>query len=278
MTIQQLVVRERSRLLREKSQLERLLVESPPGTLTFSKNKSKGRTYYKWYVRNDFPGSGRSKAYLSRKDRHLAKILAEKSLRQARLNDIEQELKALDAYLDKHSDSSFWSRLANSPGFGELCVGEEILTSPELSAELERWAQEEYEISPYHPEERNVPTEQGIYVRSKSEAIILMLLTMYHIPFRYECRLDVAGHTYYPDFTIRHPLTGEVFYWEHVGRLDDPGYRSDFLNKFRTYINSGILPDHNLILTFESDGHPLDISIVMDKFREFFFCNKQELN
>ena len=104
-----------------------------------------------------------------------------------------------------------------------------------------------------------------------------MLLVMYNIPFRYECRLDVADNTYYPDFTIRHPLTGETIYWEHAGKMHDPAYRSDFLTKTRVYFNNGILPDHNLILTFESEGHPLDMSIVMDKFREFFFCNRQAL-
>ena len=105
----------------------------------------------------------------------------------------------------------------------------------------------------------------------------MMFLTMYHIPFRYECRLDVGNRVYYPDFTIRHPLTGEFFYWEHCGRMDTPGYRSDYMNKMHTYINNGILPDHNLILTYESDNHPLDISIVMDKIEEFFFCNGEAL-
>ena len=64
-------------------------------------------------------------------------------------------------------------------------------------------------------------------------------------------------------------MTGEYYYWEHVGMLDKPGYRSDFLTKFRVYINNGLLPDHNLILTYESDGHPFDITIAHDKSKEF---------
>ena len=90
-----------------------------------------------------------------------------------------------------------------------------------------------------------------------------------HIPYRYDARLDIGNHVYYPDFTIRHPVTGEYYYWEHVGMLDKPGYRSDFLTKFRVYINNGLLPDHNLILTYESDGHPFDITIAQDKIKEF---------
>lgn len=278
MTIYQLVTREKSRLLQEKANLEHLIYEAPPGTLTFVKNKAKNRTYYKWYVRNEKSGTRRTKTYLRRQERQFAKTLAEKSLRQARLDDINRELKALDAYLNKHFESSFWNKIVSSPGYGELYAADEIPRNPDLAAELERWEHEEFESNPYYPEERNVPTEQGIFVRSKSEAIILMLLAMYHIPFRYECRLDVGGSIYYPDFTIRHPLTGEIFYWEHAGKMGDPVYRSDFLTKIRVYFNNGILPDHNLILTYESKDHPMDISIVMDKFREFFFCNKQALN
>ncbi len=278
MTIFQLITREKARLIKEKSELEHLICDAPPGTLTFVKNKSKGKTYYKWYVRSDKKKSPYSKTYLKRSERKSAKILAEKGLYKARLNDVNRELKALDAYLDKHYESSFWNKLVSSPGYGELYAGDEMVPrNRDLTEELEKWQHEEFESNPYHPEQLIVPTEQGIYVRSKSEAIILMLLAMYHIPFRYECRLDVGGKTYYPDFTIRHPLTGEIFYWEHAGKMNDPSYRADFLTKIRVYFNNGILPDHNLILTFESEGHPLDSSIVMDKFREFFFCNKQAL-
>jgi hypothetical protein len=104
-----------------------------------------------------------------------------------------------------------------------------------------------------------------------------MLLTMFNIPFRYECKLEVGGHIFYPDFTIRHPITGETFYWEHAGRLDLQDYRMDFLSKLRIYMNNGIIPDNNLILTFESPGHPLDIAIIMDKLEEFFFTVPKEL-
>ncbi len=85
-------------------------------------------------------------------------------------------------------------------------------------------------------------------------------------------RLDVGGHAYYPDFTIRHPVTGEYFYWEHCGKMGDFKYIIKFLNKFRIYILNGYLPDHNLILTFESENHPFDITIAQDKLREFLIC------
>ena len=104
-----------------------------------------------------------------------------------------------------------------------------------------------------------------------------MLLSTLHIPYRYNCRLDIGGHVYYPDFTIRHPVTGRFYYWEHEEMLDHPACRSDFLTKLRIYMGNGILPDHNLILTYESGDDPLDITIAQDKIREFFDCEAAQL-
>lgn len=182
MTIFQLITREKSRLLQEKASIECQIHDAPSGTLTFVKNKSKDKIYYKWYVRNEKSGSRRSKKYLRRQEKKFAKTLAKKGLLKARLDDINRELKALDAYLSKHCDSSFFQKLVSSPGYGELYAGDEIPLNPDIKEELEKWAHDEFETNPYHPEERNVPTDYGIFVRSKSEAIILMLLVMYNIP------------------------------------------------------------------------------------------------
>ena len=274
MTFNQLVAFEKDRLLTEKRALERNVYNAPSGTLTFCKNISKGKPYYKWYVRDN----KNHRRYLKRKEHELAKILATKTLTQARLKDINSELKALDAYLDKHCESSFLRKLMVSPGYGELVNSGKIQTPPTLAEKFQIWGNEEYEINPKNPEERNVQTPQGIKVRSKSEALILMLLDVHHIPFRYECRLDVGYEHYYPDFTIRHPTNGKIYYWEHCGRMDKPDYRSDYLNKMRNYINYGVIPDHNLILTYESDGHPLNMEIAQDKIEEFFLRSDDDIS
>ena len=274
MTIQQLITKELRRLTTEKADLEEAISAAPPGALVFSPNHAKGKTYYKWYIYNGTTTNRSKKTYLRRQERERAKALARKGLQKAHLKDIEREITALESYLAKHKESSFLAKLLKSPGLWDL-VSEDIpMVSSELSEELEKWVHDDYEMNPLYPERKIVPTDQGIMVRSKSEAIILMLLSINHIPFRYECRLEVSNRTYYPDFTIRHPITGETFYWEHVGRLDLPEYRSSFMNKLNVYLNNGIIPDQNLILTYESEDSPLNIAIVMDKIEEFFFCNK----
>ncbi len=89
-------------------------------------------------------------------------------------------------------------------------------------------------------------------MRSKSEAMIDMVLRIRKIPFRYKCLLELGGISFYPDFTIRHPVTAAVFYWEHFGIVDDPKYCQKAYSKLYTYFSYGIIPSINLIITYET--------------------------
>lgn len=64
--------------------------------------------------------------------------------------------------------------------------------------------------------------------------------------------LQLGGFTIYPDFTIRHPVTDKILYWEHFGLMDDPSYSQKALSKLNLYNSHGILPSAQLITTFET--------------------------
>lgn len=71
-------------------------------------------------------------------------------------------------------------------------------------------------------------------VRSKSEVIIANMLHERGIEFEYEVPLYARdGSVYLPDFTIN--WRGENWYWEHLGKMDDPKYRKDNEEKLRWY-------------------------------------------
>ena len=248
MTLAQLAESKKRQLLGEKRKIERFLDKAPHGTLVYSKTVKQDKDYYKWYVSTG--RSGKTREYIPHRNRSLARKLAKKKLCLQRLQDINAELKAIDMYLKAHRDNTDLDTILRTPAYGTLLFEEGFKMYGTMSEELQEWAHEEYEINPKDPELRNVPTVDGIKVRSKSEALIVMLLSVNHIPYRYECRLDVGGHAKMGDFK----------------------YVIRFLNKFRIYILNGYLPDHNLILTYESDNHPFDITIAQDKLREFLIC------
>ena len=53
-----------------------------------------------------------------------------------------------------------------------------------------------------YPENKIHVAPSGNMVRSKSEVLIDMQLYTNHIPFRYECELQLGDVTIYPDFTV----------------------------------------------------------------------------
>ncbi len=127
-----------------------------------------------------------------------------------------------------------------------------------------------YDKNKLHPEQLIHKTPLGECVRSKSEAFILMCLQQNKIPYRYECVLHLDSMTFYPDFTIRHPRTGKVYYWEHFGMMDYRDYAKKAYAKLDIYQMHGIIPSINLIVTFETKEHPLDLEMV-EKLIEHYF-------
>ncbi|MBQ3393465.1 MAG: hypothetical protein IJG52_08650 [Lachnospiraceae bacterium] len=272
MTFFQLIVSRKNQLMNEKICLEDMLRGMPPGTLICNKNHSAGKEYFKWYVSD--PSRKEKRRYLPRSQRPLAQQLARKKLLLHRLAQIANELRALEAYLKFHKEPASDDFLCNSPVLADLLINEEPSLSFSLNEELRQWANMPFEVDPAFREGRKITTAAGFKVRSKSEALIVLMLMQNKIPFRYECPLNVGGYTFYPDFTIRHPLTGQLYYWEHAGMLDDPHYMQNLMSKLRIYFNNGILPVRNLILTGETDDHPLSPAVIQDRIREYFSVSR----
>ena len=109
-------------------------------------------------------------------------------------------------------------------------------------------------------------TERGDLVRSKSELVIADKLHARGIDYAYEQPLVLAnGRTRYPDFTIEDHARGVSFYWEHLGMLDDSGYRARWEGKRAEYLECGIGPHEDgggpegtLIETRDESGGGLD--------------------
>lgn len=100
--------------------------------------------------------------------------------------------------------------------------------------------------------------------------MIDMLLHTNKIPFRYECALQLGELTIYPDFTIRHPKTGQIYYWEHFGMMDHPAYSINVASKLDLYISHGIIPSIHLITTYETKDNPLSFEVISKLISHYF--------
>lgn len=239
--------------------LELQISQCPEGKLLSARNS----TRHKWYL-----SDGHSHKYLPKKERKLAEQLAAKRYYTALLKDLQRKKKATDLYL-KHYPLTKQSDQLLSDTSSYL----ELLTSHfhSESQELQNWTSAPYDRNTKYPEQLLHKTISGNLVRSKSEALIDMLLYTHKIPFRYECALQIGDIILYPDFTILHPHTAQIYYWEHFGRMDDSTYSKNTYKKLQLYNENGIIPTIHLITTYETQEHPLS-SDVVDKIIQQYFA------
>ena len=99
-------------------------------------------------------------------------------------------------------------------------------------------------------------------MRSKSEAMIAMNLYVQKIPYRYECELKLGSITLFPDFTIRHPETGEIFYWEHFGMMD----KSEYVKNASDKISMGFIQMINCLCPMKRKSSHFPLSRSSDYY------------
>ncbi len=248
--LQDRILAERKRLEAQIHSLKEQIAQLPDGKIICAHNGSQ----CKWY-RSD----GKNKTYIPKKNRVLAQQLAVKKYLTLQLEESQQELRAVDFYLRHHNSSEPTSQqLLTSKDYQEILA-------PYFLPESERyieWMNAPYDRNPIAPERLVHKTSFGLRVRSKSESLIATLLHTKGIPFRYECALQLGAVVVYPDFTILHPVTGKIFYYEHFGMMDNPDYRAKTHSKLQIYTSHGIIPTINLITSFETMDNPLDMDMV----------------
>lgn len=252
------IISKLQRLEQEIKSIETNLNSLPTGKLICAKCGK----YTKWYQ-----SDGHHSTYLPKKEKALAQQLAYKKYLSLKLKEIKQEKSALAFYLRHHSkESPSHLLLTREPGYSELLMSYFTPSSDELT----NWMSEPYEKNPFHPELCIHKTSNGDFVRSKSEAMIAMLLHTNQIPFRYEASLSLDETILYPDFTIRHPITGKYYYWEHFGMMDSKEYAHNTFSKLNLYTINGILPSIHLITTYETKDHPINYEMV-ENLIQFYF-------
>lgn len=252
---------ERNRTLtRQIQSTESQINTLPAGNIFCTQNGPR----YKW-----FHTDGHKHTYIPKRNRAYAEELAYKKYLSLYLQDLKQEKIATDSYLRHHRPSLSSQLLTQNSEYPKLLSAH----FQPLSEEFTEWTHSSYNRNPKFPEQLIHKTSSGNFVRSKSEALIDMLLYLHKIPFRYECVLTLGSLTIYPDFTIRHPKTGQYIYWEHFGLMDQAAYCKSTCEKLQLYMSHGIIPSIHLITTYETKELPLSQETIEKTIQDYFLSD-----
>lgn len=260
---------------KEIDELEKTLVtiknfkrQEPEGCLKYQ-NKGKKTFYYHQFMNEETKEWERK--YIKKENLLLVKNLAQKQYYSMLEPLLIKQLKALKNFLRQYHPEDAEQVFDNLSDVRKSLVIPIVLSKEER---IRVWHDEKYEGNTFHSENLKYETEQGELVRSKSEMIIANILYQHKedILYKYErpleIRMDGNIKVIYPDFTILNIHTGRIFYWEHAGRMDDPYYANEFVKKMNTYIANELLPGRDIMITYETLGNSLDISVVKRMVKE----------
>lgn len=241
------------------TKIEEFQKNAPKGCLKYQR---KGRKTYFYHQFWDENSKSWKRKYIKKENSLLMKELAQKHYYTEIYGVINRNVSALKDLIQKYHPENVQET------YEDLSDVRKKLIEPLVISEEERirkWNLEQYVSNSFHPENLRFETEQGDFVRSKSEVIIANILFQHRkdILYKYEKPLEVLVDrkikTIYPDFTIMNIHTGKIWYWEHAGRMDDPIYANEFVKKTNTYVTNGFLPGKDVIFTYETMVNPIEI-------------------
>ena len=209
----------------------------------------------------------RTSHYLSKSELPLILALAQKDYDQKVLRLAEEEQKKLARFIRTCPD------LTPEQVYEHLSSDRQLLVTPIRQPDevyVRQWLSVEYPKKPFPEDYPELFTSSGERVRSKSEVIIADTLLRMGIPYRYEYPVHFPGAgTFHPDFTVLNVRLRKEYYWEHLGMMADPEYAEAALSKIDIYEKNGCFPGSKLILTHETEKHPLQTRMISAIIQEY---------
>ena len=244
--LRKMLLKERERLQKIEEKTREQLKNAPEGQLRISKTNH----HIQYYLCTE--GCPRKNGvYLHKTEKELAYQLAQKRYDEKVLHLVNKRLKQIEKLAKDYPDDEIERIFLNEHEERQRLICPIEFT---WDQQLEQWWRKEYEGKGFKEGDPLIYSEKGERVRSKSEKILADYFYHNHIPYKYEKPLLLAGYgVVYPDFTFLSKRTGKEIYWEHEGRMDDPGYVKSAIKKMESYENNGIFIGERLILTFETE-------------------------
>ena len=234
-------------IIREKQQE---IENAPKGIVNVAHSGRRVQYYYKNNSKD------KKRKYLRKAEEPLIKALCQREYDEKVLEIAEKEhvrLKMLLALYEAGICEDVYEKLKEER---KIFVAPIALSDEEY---VSQWLEEEY---PRKGFEENYPeyyTDNGERVRSKSEILIANALKKHDVPYHYEAPLYLKGWgIIHPDFTVLNVRTRKEYYWEHLGKMDDPSYAESALQRIELYEKNSIFPGDKLILSHETLSRPIN--------------------
>ena len=247
------------KLLANKNKQNEKLVPQLQGKLCVKKH---GRSY-QYFLRKTPQDKGGQ--YLSKHYKHHVQQLLQKEYNKDIIGAIEKELHFLDLYISNAAPTNLNNVYQNLyPGRKELINPIEI----DDATFIANWEAVQFKGKSFSEDTPEFYTEKGERVRSKSEKIIADMLYKNGIPYRYEFPTTIKDiGLVHPDFTALNIHKRKEVIIEHLGLMDDHYYRENALKKIEKYQQSGYVLGDSLLITFETQKHQINTTLLEDNIK-----------
>ena len=242
-------------MLEQKRLFDEELKNLPDGFI--NTRKSNCKVYFTWQIPK---GGRRRKTFrkgISKNDDLINKLLRKKYLKSA-IRRIDNNIRLFEKTLCNYEEIN-----------EEAVLGTYLLKHPEMEGKLKHgrahvdaWAEGYRKTVNFREDGLKSTSSSGSKMRSKGELIIASRLDFYKIPYRYEAPIEHPDVKRIPDFTIKRPRDQKIIYWEHLGMMDNEGYRRENNRKLQEYEDINVTPWNNLIMTYDQEDGGIDVRII----------------
>ena len=224
--------------------------------------RTKRNTHHYYYVK--VPKGSDSSAvrrYLGGCNNEEVRRIQEARLLELELEALEKDIKLLLSLSDGYADydrNTISKLLPKTYRSFENTVGDSESVHPERAKQWlrENKAKKDEFLLRYpekHPESFKAQRADGIWFRSRAEAMIATEFDSCGIPYVYELPHYCNGKWIKSDFTAlsTKDYTTEIIL-EHLGLMDEERYRHNVSDKIADYMAAGYKPNINLFFTFDN--------------------------
>lgn len=215
---------------------ENVLLHAPEGIINIAAMGDRAQYYFKK------DSSDKCRRYMRKSERPLIAAICQKEYDQKVLAAAQKELEQWER-LTKNFPKQIYEEI-----YTKLSIHRQKWVQPDVLSDnefIKQWEQVEYVAKGFSENAPEFYTDRGEQVRSKTEIFI------------------------HPDFMALNVTTRTVFYWEHMGMMDDTEYVENAIRRIEAYEKNNIFPGENLILTYETVRHPISPRIIEQMIQRY---------